>query len=494
MDSTSKPLTIGLCGLWILSISAFLIGLYGCGPSHRYNYEKIRKEYAGVVSKTTDRTDGSEKSFSGDDLDTPLTMQDVIGITLKNNPDAGRASWRIERSQAMLALADTAFWPAVGFYTEYMQGDAPSAYLFKKIDQRMLPQQTVNFNDPGWFENFESGLRAKINLFNGGKDYLGMKMAEKDLAASRLDRKKIENELTAQAIRAFYDAVAARQFIRIAEESVAAVSEQLRITKVHHEGGSATKAEELSLKVRLARAREQVVESTNRYQLALASIAHLMGLDPSVLAERKNPLTAEKHQLPEIPDTYESGIIHALQHRPELAKIRKQLVKSRMGLDAAKSAYLPSVDLMGKYYFDDANFDYDSGRENWTTALTLNWDLFAGFSRGARVSAADAMVKEMLAADRQATLGVKLEVKSAYLNKEEARSRYEVAESSVAAAEESYRLVKQHYKGGAVTITRYLEAELDRNRARTRATAAYYDKIKAAAEVGRAVGMWSEKP
>jgi outer membrane protein TolC len=162
-----------------------------------------------------------------------------------------------------------------------------------------------------------------------------------------------------------------------------------------------------------------------------------------------------------------------------------------MGLDAAKTSYLPSIDLMGKYYVDDPSMDYDRDRENWTAGVMFNWDLFTGFSTQARINKADAMVKEMLAADRQATLGIKLDVKNAYLNQEAAQARYEVAASSVDSAEASFQLVKEHYKGGAVTITRYLEAELDRNRARIRSTAAFYDQIKADADLARAIGKWA---
>ncbi|MFP4650612.1 MAG: TolC family protein, partial [Desulfobacterales bacterium] len=170
-----------------------------------------------------------------------------------------------------------------------------------------------------------------------------------------------------------------------------------------------------------------------------------------------------------------------------------QVVKSRMGLDAARTTYLPSLDLTGRYYFDDSGLDYDRDRENWTAALMLRWDLFTGFSRSARVNHADARVREMMAADRQAVQEVKLDVKNGYLNLEEARSRCRVAESSVEAARESYRLVKRQYENGAASITRYLEAELDRNRAMVRDVSARYDRISAMAEVSRATGVIDRK-
>ena len=95
----------------------------------------------------------------------------------------------------------------------------------------------------------------------------------------------------------------------------------------------------------------------------------------------------------------------------------------------------------------------------------------------------------MVAADREAALNIKLDVRSAYLNLLAARARYDVAASSVASAEESFRLVREYYQAGAATITRYLAAELDRNQAKIRSSAAFYDKIKATADFARAIGM-----
>lgn len=75
---------------------------------------------------------------------------------------------------------------------------------------------------------------------------------------------------------------------------------------------------------------------------------------------------------------------------------------------------------------------------------------------------------------------------------EEVRSRCRVAESSVKAAWESYRLVKKIEKG-AVGITRCLEAKLDRNGAEIQAASNLYDRIRAWAEVSRAIGALNRK-
>lgn len=499
------------CKYLILLLALVPLVASGCGFSPAYSAAHIRAEYAGTsdplprsdadtqtphfteqritVAKALSGVQAPVKTSIG--LNPPLSLSQVLQVCIANNPNLQQAVERVAQAQAMKELSASAFWPTLGFHTEYMQGDAPSDYLFKVIDQRKLPQN-IDFNDPGWFENFETGVSARMNLFNAGRDYLGTRIAKEDLHISEIERQTVINNLKAQAITAFYDVLSAREFVDIAAASVATVAEQLRVIQVQYEGGGALRADVLTLKVRLAQAEEILVESNKRVALAKATLAHLMGFDPAEDSKGLT-LTSQADGIAFIvPKTYEEGIIYAYEHRPELEKIRRLLVKSRLGLDVSKSGYLPQIDVMGKYYVDDPHMKYDLERENWGAMILFNWELFSGFSTQAQVKKADAGVRQMLAFDRETALNVKLEVQNAYLELEAARARYDVAVNSVESAEESYRLVTEYYQGGAVTITRYLAAELDRNRSRIHLTAAFYDKIKANAEYARAIGMLAD--
>ncbi len=499
-----------------LTLLLALIALLGAGcsfsPSYpAYSPAQVRAEYAHTPAPVSpSRVESPAPPLAGEgiatsptsagtqvsaqiptELNYPLSLPQVLQVCMANNPNLQQTVERVAQAQAMKELSGSPFWPTVGFYTDYMQGNAPSDYLFKVIDQRKLPPD-VDFNDPGWFENFETGLNARVNLFNGGRDYLGARIATEDLQISELERQEVINNLKAQAITAFYDVLSAQEFVDIAAASVETVAEQLRITQVQYDGGGALKADVLTLKVRLAQAEEVLVESKKRYALAKATLAHLMGLDPGKNSPELALTSQTDAMVFRVPETYEDGVIYAFEHRPELEKIRRMLIKSRMGVDVSKAGYLPQVDVLGKYYVDDPHMKYDLERENWRAMVLFNWELFSGFSTRAQVRKADAVVRQMVAADREAALNVKLEVQNAYLELEAARARYDVAANSVASAEESYRLVSEYYQGGAVTITRYLAAELDRNRARIHLSAAFYAKIKANAEYARAIGMLAD--
>ena len=478
----------------VLLFSAFLpvfltLVAAGCVSEDRYSYRRIRAEQDRSLGAGGAMDREEPLPTARPDPDTPLSLERAVRIALENNPDVDAAVARIRRSEAMIDRAMAAFWPAVSVYSEYTEGEAPSAYLFKTIDQRSLPPR-VNFNDPGPFENLEVGLRARLNLFRGGRDYLRKRMAETGRSIRELDRLSIRNGLASSVIHAYFNALAARDYIRIARESVETVQAQLRVMKVRFRAGGVLKSDVLSLEVRLAQAREELIRSRNAYSLALASLANLMGLDPDTDLH----LEEDGRVAQELPPDYGEGLRVAVARRPELEKARLAVIRSRMGIDAARGEYLPRVDARAHYYFDDEGTQFESDRANWTAGVMLDWDLFTGGSTGAAVREAEALLEEMLAADRKAALSVKLDLRSAYLALEEAEARIQVTRASVAQAEESLRLVKKQYEGGSATVTRYLDAELDRRRTEIRAITARYDREKARADVGRALGLWAESP
>jgi outer membrane protein TolC len=460
--------------------------LAGCASDQKYQYDRIKKDYPNLTTNTPPedtRPQLDDTAF----VNRALSLQEAIAIARTNNPDVLMTAARIEKAKATLKQAKAPFYPYLGIYTEYLQGDAPSAYLFKTIDQRQL-QPGTDFNNPGWFENYETGVTAGINLYNGGRDNLQRKIAETEIAVSDFDRQSIKNQLIATVTSAYYNALAARAFIQTAQDSVDTVAAQLRIMNVRFQSGGALKSDILSLEVRLAQAREHLVQSRNQYHVALATLANVLGISfGDSFTVRDDP-----DQSLEIPNQFDDGLDFALVHRPELYKLQGQVRQSRMAIDRARSGYLPSVDIQTRYYFADPNMNYDLDRDNWTAGVMVNWDLFTGFSTVADQSKASATLAETMAADRKTLLAIKFDVKRAYLNFYEAEERLKVAQSSVAKATESLNLVKQQYEGGSANITRYLEAQLSASQARISAIAAFYDRQKAMAEIGRAIGYWSD--
>ncbi|MBF0451640.1 MAG: TolC family protein [Candidatus Magnetomorum sp.] len=468
------------------SLVIFFILMLSACVTIRYSKTKIVQSPPDVihVSQPTPNISPDTEKW---DINSPLSITTALQLALKNNPDTRMALARIEQARADIRSARSAFFPTIDFYTEFVSGETPSGYLFKTIDQRKLPPNT-NFNNPGWFENYETGVNVNYTIFSGGRHFLSQKMAQKSEHASHLDKTAIENQLMASVVNAYYDALAAEDYIHIARESVASVEEQLRMMQVRFEAGGALQSDVLSLQVRLAQVKEAVVRSTNQQKISIAVLSNLIALTPDHTIILKKTET----QWIDVPENDSDGFQFSIENRPEIHKVHTQISQSRLGVDAAMTGYLPQVNLFTRHYYDAWDMGYHSKRRNWSAGAMLNWNLFNGMQTQAQVDKASARLQELTEAYRKIIMDIRLDVKNAYLNLDAANARLIVAKSSVESAQESFQQVKKQYEGGSANITRYLEAELDRNRARISATAAYYDREKGYSNIARAIGLWSK--
>lgn len=449
-----------------------------------YTYDEIIQEHPDAFCDASGNilkygTQSGKCTLTGS-----VGIADAIKIALKNNPEMLMADARMDRADAMRTEAESSLWPKAGVYGEYSQGDAPSGYLFKTIDQRKLPAGT-NFNDPGWYDNYEFGANAGVNLYRGGQDMTRVRMAGIEKKVSEKDRLAAGNRVISSVINAYFDLFSAREFERIAKQSSDTVREQLRIMEVRFASGGALKSDILSLKVRVAEADEEIVKSRNRVMMAEAALKRAMGMPLETKIEFKEASLPATDK----PESYEKALETAVAKRPELESVRQKVVQARMSQDVAKGMWMPKVDLNGRLYADYPDTKFDTEDANWMVAAIVSWDLFTGNYRKAEADKARANLYESLAASRQALMDIQLDVKNAYLKTSESEERFKVAESGVSMAEESLKLVKQQYDGGSVPITRYLETELARNGSLIRKASAHYDREKSRADMARATGV-----
>jgi outer membrane protein TolC len=118
-------------------------------------------------------------------------------------------------------------------------------------------------------------------------------------------------------------------------------------------------------------------------------------------------------------------------------------------------------------------------------------DLFSGFATQERIRKAERQLAEAREVAHKTQLQINQEVQNAYLDLQQALQRYNVAQASIAAAEEALRLVTEQHRAGTVTVTRFIESEVARDQAQAQTVAARYDILRADAALKRALGEWN---
>jgi outer membrane protein TolC len=314
-------------------------------------------------------------------------------------------------------------------------------------------------------------------------------MARHDQALARLGRESVRNELIAAVTNTFHDIISADELQSAETAAVETVKAQLEEARARMKAGAVLKDEVLSLEVRLARAEDRSLAAKNAGKLARAALASLLAVDTSSVEK----IQCEDVPPPGVPLTLDRGQMLARENSPGYQAAKRRKAKARLGVTKASAPLYPALGLYGRYYLDDEYAKFDADRANWIVGADLTWSIFSGFSTTAQKAAAEAEARRTDARLRRAELELERRVKSAYIRLSDAQSRRKVAEAAVARADETLDLVAKRYGAGAVTITRYLEAEQDRTFTRVNAIRARCNERRALAEVARVIGWWTSE-
>ncbi|TAL51451.1 MAG: TolC family protein [Methylovulum sp.] len=419
------------------------------------------------------------------------TLGQAVNIALENNPNLQIMHERIAQAEAQLGEALALFYPQLQARLSYEHTDNPSRAFGMIISQRRLDFNGMDFNHPGGTDNYRPEVTASYTLYNGGQDSQNSKAAELGVAAAALQESAARNQLIEWVTSAFYGVLAAKEAHNIAEHSISAVQSELDQTRKRFNAGTVLKSDVLSLEVQLAEARDTAIQAASAVELAESGLLTLLGIDSSSgLAITDASSWTMPHKKP----SFSALLGQAMAERPEIRAANTEVEIAEHRLKAARGAHLPKADAYVSYGSDSKDLDYSTNRDNVTAGLAVSVDIFSGFATSERVKKAESALAIAKLSARQVQLLIEDELKSAYLKLQNALDRLTVTEASVASAEEALRLVNEQRIAGTETVTRYIETEVARDRAQSRAVAARYDALRAEAAVNKALGLWSKEP
>ena len=417
------------------------------------------------------------------------TLDQAIDYAIANNPDLQIAIERINQAQAQLGVALSAFYPQVTARVGYETSNNPAQVFSMIVSQRAFEPNNINtINNPGYRQNFRPEIIGKLSLFRGGQDYQNSKAAELGIDAAEFERSTVHNALIEAVTASYYAYLASIEAQKVAQDSISAITSELNQTKLKYDAGTVLKSDVLSLEVKLAEAQDAQIRAANGIEISKTNIANLLGLSSYqafTVAPSSSILTK-----PKLTASFNDLLDQAMAQRPEVKAAANQVEISLRKLKSEQGAYLPKADAYVSYGQNSQNPGFSSSRDNVTAGVTVEMDLFSGFNTQQRVSAAERKAAEARETERKTKLAIEQEVKIAYLKLEEGLARLRVTEVSVLAADEALRLVNEERRAEIVTVTRYIESEVARNKAQSNTIAAHYDALSAEAALKKAVGDW----
>ncbi|WP_243359909.1 TolC family protein [Fundidesulfovibrio terrae] len=417
---------------------------------------------------------GSGQDQQGSNMDLGKSVQRALDA----NPQMQSAKQQIYGAQSGVYAATAAFAPTG---TASYQGTTSTSKFPTTVTQTIngttVTGITKRWFDPSFFATLD--LNVSQPLFTGFRllsSYQKSKLA-KDQADALYRRTELTLVRSVQT--AFLTLLKARSDVKSNKDAVARLASQLKVTRAFYDVGLRPRLDVLQAESDLASAEQALLAAQNSVDIQLAQLNSLLNipLDQGV------DYLGELSQIP-FKMTLQQALDESYKERPDIAIAVKSVEMAEKDATIALSPALPQV---------SADYDYIRQGDTWglrenlsTTSstayferhqfqLTFTWKAWDWGNTYFTYRQAGENVKKLQADLAKLRLDVGAEVKTQFLNIQDAAKRIAVAKAGLAAANEGYRMAVARYQAQVGTNTDVLDAQARVSRAEFQLTQALTD-------------------
>jgi outer membrane protein TolC len=188
--------------------------------------------------------------------DEQVSAVDTIASDLGEHPDVRAATALVDKAEAEVTVARSAYIPELAFFGQYVH---QSAVPF-------LPR-----------DNLVVGLRGSWTVFNFGKREAAIAERRLQLDEARVNADRVRNQVSADVQRSVRKVERTRQMRQVAQEVLVARREAARLQRDQSEVGLTASSEAAQARFDEAQAEADFLAAELEYRLARAELARAVG-------------------------------------------------------------------------------------------------------------------------------------------------------------------------------------------------------------------------
>lgn len=339
--------------------------------------------------------------------------------------------------------------------------------------------------------SFGNGLTLTMPIYTGGQLEGAIKAADLAMNANELGLELCKQQVKAATMSAYYQALQAKNQIKVAQDSVNTLTEHLKNVNAQYTVGTVAKSDVLGTQVQMANAEQNLINANNSYDVAIASLNNVMGLPTDTELNLTDSLDYNVYEIP-----LEECTAYARSNRPDVLMADYQVAIAEAGVQQAKAGYMPKVSAQAsKSWAGDSPFGSDETDQrygqnnNWTAGVVLSWDIWDNNVTQSKVNQSKAAVAKAEAAAENTRQSGDLEVRTAYLNLKAAEKSINTTQVAVDKAQEDYKIAQVRYAAGVGTNLDVMDAEEKLAQAQTNYYTALYNYNSSKAALDKAMGI-----
>ena len=403
------------------------------------------------------------------------TIEEAVAIAQAQNPEIAIARKKVQAARGGLIEARSGFLPSL-----------TSSGLYDKRQQQSQSQLRQ--------EDYNATLKIEQNLYTGGQVTSQRAIAQLNIEKQNYELQETASHVIMDVRIAFNDLLLNRAKVRVRQDSVRVLAEELKNQQQSFNAGIVGKLNVQRAEVALANEQPELFNAQTQLKDSYLRLGDLFGLDARPgTAAAPFEVSGELQYQPNHPDLNDC-LARAEANRPAIKARQKDIEIEDQQYILDRSASRPHVRAFSGYevYSErdpavgpEFNYGYVAG-------INATWNIFDGFATKGRMQATrarrDAAVQALAAARR----AVASEVRSAFFDLQQADRVLETETSNVQAADESLEIAKSNFAAGLGTQLDILQAASDVTRTRTTRLSAIYLHNVALARLAHACSSSAE--
>jgi len=315
-------------------------------------------------------------------------------------------------------------------------------------------------------------VKANQILYSGGKltSYIEQAEANKQIALNDLESE--QQEVIFRTTEAYYQGLKAEGIKKVSAQAVKQMQAHLEDSEALLKEGMIAPIDLNLIKSQLSNLEHNLIKAENGFELAKFNLNSIMGIGLNTELILENNLSYEPCEI-----KLEEALLLALKNRPETKNLSQQRTIMQGLLDVAKSNKKPQVVL-----------NAESGITGWQAAIVAEYSLFDGGANKAKIKEAEINLEQMDQNEKQVKQYIEFEVRSAFLNMQEAEKLIMVTEEGIENSRESFRIAQIKYNEGITTNAEVIDAQSTLIEAETNQLNALYNYNTARAALVKAMG------
>ena len=301
---------------------------------------------------------------------------------------------------------------------------------------------------------YSAGLMLEQPIYMGGKVRSAYRMASIGKEMAEINKEYSRAEVITEADEAYWQYLRVVELVASAGKYKMVVAELVRNLTDAFETGMASRNDLLKAQVRLNEAGLMLQKAENGRALASMNLCRVIGIDLYSVVTVSDSL--QENVTPGILDSQEG-----LERRPEYNLLEKEVELKEKEVALTRSDFLPELGVSASYgFYGGISLNGKSTDVSSFTAMAslkiplYNWG--EGRNKIKAIKAEQEMSRLKMEEMTQLML---LEIARARYNIEDARTRVTLTRESLSQAEENLTVSKNQYEVGMETITNYLEAQ-----------------------------------